>query len=334
LEKVFYSELKKSRKSYKMKEKILVTGGCGFIGSEVIKKLLEKGYEVTVADNLSKPESSVKEGYEFIKIDLTDKQKTEDLFKGVDICVHLAAKIGGIGYFHKYPAWILSENNKIYSSTFEAAVKNKISRMVYISSSMVFENTSIFPSKEEHIVNTPPPSSAYGFSKLIGEQYCKAFKDQYGLNYSICRPFNAYGINEAPGEEIGYAHVIPDLVKKMISGQYPLEMLGDGEQTRCFTYVGDLAEGIVKVMESEKAVNEDFNISSPEETKMIDLAKKLWNVCEMEKSFEVKFVSGFKHDVKKRIPDTSKMKELLGWEAKTKLDDGLKEVVDWLKTKN
>ncbi|MBU2639827.1 MAG: NAD-dependent epimerase/dehydratase family protein [Nanoarchaeota archaeon] len=316
-----------------MKEKILVTGGCGFIGSEVIKKLLEKGYEVTVADNLSKPESSIKEGYKFVKIDLTDKQKTEELFKGFDICVNLAAKIGGIGYFHKYPAWILSENNKIYSSTFEAAVKNKISRIVYISSSMVFENISIFPSKEKHITKIPPPSSAYGFSKLIGEWYCKAFKDQHGLNYSICRPFNAYGINEAPGEEIGYAHVIPDLVKKMISGQYPLEMLGDGEQTRCFTYVGDLAEGIVKVMESEKAVNEDFNISSPEETKMIDLAKKLWNICEMEKPFEVKFVSGFKHDVKKRIPDTSKIKELIGWEAKTKLDDGLKEVVDWLKTK-
>jgi UDP-glucose 4-epimerase len=312
-------------------KKILVTGGCGFIGSELVKRLIANGYEITVADNLSKPESSIKEGYEFVKIDLVDKQKTEELFKGFDICINLAAKIGGIGYFHKYPSWILSENNKLYSSTFEAAFKNKIERMVYISSSMVFENTSIFPSKEEHVKTIAPPSSAYGFSKLIGEKYCEAFKDQHDLNFSICRPFNAYGINEAPGEEIGYAHVIPDLVKKMLDGQYPLEMLGDGEQTRCFTYIGDLADGIIKVMESDKAENEDFNISSPEETRMINLAKKIWSLCEMEKPFEVKFVSGFKHDIKKRIPDTSKMKNLLGWEAETKLDDGLKEVIDWLK---
>ena len=148
-----------------MTKKIIVTGGCGFIGSEVVKKLIQKGYKITVADNLSKPESSVKEGYNFVKIDLTNKQKTEKLFKGFDICINLVAKIGGIGYFHKYPAWILSENNKLYSSTFEAAVKNKFERMVYISSSMVFESTSIFPSKEEHITKIPPPITAYGFSK-------------------------------------------------------------------------------------------------------------------------------------------------------------------------
>jgi len=314
-----------------MNKKILVTGGCGFIGSEVVKQLIKKNYEVTVADNLSKPESAVKEGYKFIKIDLTNKQKTEELFKGFDICINLAAKIGGIGYFHKYPSWILSENNKLYSSTFEAAVKNKIERMIYISSSMVFENTTMFPSKEEHVKTIPPPSSAYGFAKLVGEKYCEAFKEQHGLNFSICRPFNAYGVNEAPGEEVGYAHVIPDLVKKILSGQYPLEMLGDGQQTRCFTYIGDLAEGIITVMESKKAVNEDFNISSPTETKMIELAQKLWTLCGVKKPFKVKFVPSFKHDIRRRIPDTTKMRNLLGWEAKTKLDDGLKEVVQWLK---
>jgi len=180
--------------------KFVVTGGCGFIGSEVVRQLIERGYKVKVVDNLSKPESMVKDGYEFHQFDLADRQKTLDIFKGIDICINLAAKIGGIGYFHKYPATILSENNKIYSSTFEAAAKRRIQRMVYISSSMVFESATQFPSKEQDILEIPPPLSAYGFSKLIGEQYCKAFNDEYGLDYSICRPFNAYGVNEFPGD--------------------------------------------------------------------------------------------------------------------------------------
>lgn len=312
-------------------KRIIVTGGCGFIGSEVVKQLISKGYEVTVADNLSKPESSVKEGYEFVEIDLADKKKTEKLFSGFDICINLAAKIGGIGYFHKYPATILSDNNKIYSSTFEAAVKNKIERMVYVSSSMVFESTEKYPSKESDLSEIPPPISAYGFSKLIGEQYCRAFFDQYGLKYSICRPFNAYGINEFPGEEVGYAHVIPDLVKKILNGQYPLELLGNGEQIRCFTHVNDIAEGIIKVMESPEAENEDFNVSTPVPTKIIELAKMLWDMLEPDKEFSVKNVPGFTYDIKKRIPDVTKMKELLGWEAPTKLEDGVRGVVNWLK---
>lgn len=316
-----------------MSETILVTGGCGFIGSEVVKQLLEKGYKVRVVDDLSKPESSVKQDYEFVKLDLTDARETKEVFKGVDKCINLAAKIGGIGYFHRVPAEILSENNKIYSSTFEAAVENKIDRMVYLSSSMVFESTDKFPSKESDITEVPPPISAYGFSKLSGEWYCRAFNEQYGLNYTIIRPFNAYGINEFPGEEIGYAHVIPDLVKKMLEGQNPVELLGDGQQTRCFTHVSDIANGIITAMESEKGINQDFNISNDEETKIVDLAKKIFEIIQPEKEFQAKFVPGFKYDIKRRVPDVSKARELLGWEAKVKMKEGLTEVVEWLKEK-
>lgn len=316
-----------------VKKKILVTGGCGFIGTEVVKQLLVRGYEVVVADDLSKPESSIKKGYKFIRADLTDKAKTDKVFKGIDICINMAAKIGGIGYFNKIPATILSENNKIYSSTFEAAVKNKIEKMIYISSSMVFESTNRFPSKESDIEKIPPPVSAYGFSKLSGEWYCKSFSQQYGLCYSICRPFNAYGVNEAPGEEVGYAHVIPDLVKKILSDQYPLELLGDGKQTRCFTHVSDLARGIIDVMESKKAVNEDFNLANSQEIRIIDLARMLWDLCGKKREFKVKFVESFKHDIRRRVPDISKAKKLLEWEANIRLEEGLEEVVVWLKNK-
>lgn len=312
-------------------KKILVTGGCGFIGSEVVSQLVGKGYQVRVVDNLSKPESRVKKGYEFLNLDLANKEQAEQAFAGMDCCVNLAAKIGGIGYFHKYPATILSENNKIYSATFEAAVRAGIERMVYVSSSMVFESTDRFPSRESDLPKIPPPVSAYGFSKLSGEWYCHAFCEEYGLKYSICRPFNAYGANEFPGEEVGYAHVIPDLIRKVLGGQYPLELLGDGQQTRCFTHVKDLADGIITVLGAKEAENEDFNIGTDRETKMIDLARMVWQLSGQKKKFEVKFVPGFKYDIKRRVPDVSKMKELLDWKAKISLEEGLPEVIDWLR---
>ena len=222
---------------------MVVTGGAGFIGSEVTRQLVDHGYDVRVIDDFSKPGHKAPAGVDFHQADLTEPGVAEELFAGFEICVNLAAKIGGIGYFHEYPATILSENNKLYSATFEAAVEHDFSRMVYISSSMVFESATSFPSREEDLATTPTPLSSYGFSKLSGEWYCRAYADQFGLPFSICRPFNAYGVNEFPGDEVGYAHVIPDLIKKVLVGQDPLEILGDGRQTRAFTHVRDIARG-------------------------------------------------------------------------------------------
>lgn len=313
------------------KAKILVTGGAGFIGSEVVKQLLDRGYKVRVADDLSKKDAKVPESAEFLKVDLTDKNQALKAMKGIDYCIHLAAKIGGIGYFHKYPATILSENNKMYSAVFEAAVANKIKRIIYLSSSMVFESAKKFPSKEEDIEKIPPPVSAYGFSKLVGEWYCRSFNDQYRLNFTIIRPFNAYGINEKPEKEIGYAHVIPDLIKKILDGQYPLELLGDGKQTRCFTHVSDIAAGIILAMELSKAENEDFNIGSEKEIRMLDLAKYLFKLCNVKKPFKVKFVKGFKYDIKRRVPSSRKAKLILGWKAQKSFEKELPLIIDWIK---
>lgn len=316
-----------------MKTRVLVTGGAGFIGSEVVRQLLEKGYKVRVADDLSKLEAKVPNGSEFLRVDLTNKDAARRAMDGVDYCIHLAAKIGGIGYFHKYPATILSENNKMYSAVFEAAVAKKIKRIIYLSSSMVFESTNSFPSKEGDIGKIPPPVSSYGFSKLVGEWYCRSFFDEYGLKYTIIRPFNAYGINEAPGEEVGYAHVIPDLIKKMLSGQYPLELLGDGKQTRCFTHVSDIAKGIILALESKKAENEDFNIGSEKEMTMLNLAKFLWQKCRVKKPFKVKFVVGFKYDIRKRVPSSKKARKILGWKQEKKLEEELPKVIEWVKVR-
>jgi len=313
------------------KAKFLVTGGAGFIGSEIVRQLLDSGYSTRVADDLSKKDTHIDERTEFVRVDLTDFKKTQQVFRGIDICINAAAKIGGIGYFHKFPATILSENNKIYSSTFEAAVANNLKRIVFISSSMVFESTSEFPSKEEDITKIPPPVTAYGFSKLTGEWYCKAFWDQYKLPYSICRPFNAYGINEFPEAEPGFAHVIPDLVRKILSGQYPLELLGDGQQTRCFTHVSDVAGGIIAVALNLKGQNQDFNIGNHEEITMLELAKKIWEVMKIKKPLKVKFVKGFKYDIKRRVPNITKVKKMINWQPQVKFEKGLSELVLWLK---
>lgn len=314
------------------KIKFLVTGGAGFIGSEITKQLLDNNYFVRVADDLSKKDAHVDKRAEFLKVDLTDSFQTQKVFKDIDICINAAAKIGGIGYFHKFPATILSENNKIYSSTFEAAVKNKIKRMVYISSSMVFESATTFPSDENDLIKIPPPVSSYGFSKLTGEWYCHSFYDEYKLPFSICRPFNAYGINEFPEREVGYAHVIPDLVRKILLGQYPLELLGDGNQTRCFTHVKDVASGIIAVSLHPNGENQDFNIGSDKEIKMINLAQQIWTLTKQKKPFKVKYVKGFRFDIKRRVPNVSKVKRLIDWQPDVIFKEGLLEVILWLKT--
>jgi len=306
---------------------IVVTGGCGFIGSEVVRQLLAKGQRVRVIDNLSKPSSRVPEGVEFVNADLADPASAREHFRGARACINLAAKIGGIGYFHKLPATILAENNQIYSSTFEAAVQHRLERMIFVSSSMVFESATAFPSREDELLSMPPPFTAYGFSKLIGEWYCRAFHDQHRLPYTIARPFNAIGPEEEAGEVVGDAHVIPDLIKKVLAGQHPLELLGDGNQTRCFTHVRDIARGIVMAMDSAAAVNEDFNLGTSEETTMLGLARRIHELCAPGRSFEVKYVPGFPSDIRRRVPDGSKAKRMLGWEPQITFDEGLRECI-------
>jgi nucleoside-diphosphate-sugar epimerase len=311
--------------------KVIVTGGAGFIGGEVTRQLVGRGYEVRVVDDLSKAGHPVPQGVDFQQADLTVPGVAEELFSGYDACLNLAAKIGGIGYFHEYPATILSENNKLYSMTFEAAVKHQMSRMVYVSSSMVFESATRFPSKESDLSEIPPPLSAYGFSKLSGEWYCRAFADQHQLQYTICRPFNAYGVNELPGDEVGYAHVIPDLIKKVLAGQDPIEILGDGRQTRAFTHVRDIARGIITALESDAAINDDFNISASRETEVVELARLIFDACSTGREFRVVSVPGFTYDVQRRIPSTEKARQILGFEAEVPLEEGVGEVIEWLR---
>ena len=195
--------------------------------------------------------------------------------------------IGGISYFHDFAYDLLSENEKIISSTTDTAIEcqnnHKLKRTIFLSSSMVFESTDIFPTKEEDLFKTPPPESSYGFQKLAVEYFARSANLQYGLEYSIARPFNCVGIGEVKSlnstessneSKLTLSHVVPDLITKALEGNDFIEILGSGNQIRHYTYGEDLAEGIVKLLKHPNAKNNDFNLSTSESTSVIDLAKK------------------------------------------------------------
>ena len=157
----------------------LVTGGAGFIGSAVVRNLVARREEVRVVDVRALDDALQPEGVEYLEGDVADSDTCGRAFKSVDTCFHLAAKIGGIGYFHRYPADILDENNLMLSQVFRRAT-DAGTKVVYVSSSMVFERAGEWPTPEVAIDRSPPPFSAYGFSKLVGEWYCRAFNEQQG----------------------------------------------------------------------------------------------------------------------------------------------------------
>jgi nucleoside-diphosphate-sugar epimerase len=194
---------------------------------------------------------------------------------------------------------------------------------------MVFERAGEWPTPEDAIDRYPPPFSAYGFSKLIGEWYCRAFNEQHGTPFAIARPFNAYGPGEYPEDEPGLAHVIPDLIRKILSEERPITIFGDGSQTRSFTYVEDVADAIVTIGTHPEAEGDDFNIGTGEETSIRELLGLLWEILGFGGSPEVVSTDPLPVDVQRRVPDPGKIRRRLGWKARTSLRDGLIRTADW-----
>jgi nucleoside-diphosphate-sugar epimerase len=258
----------------------------------------------------------------------------------------MAAKIGGISYFHKFAYDLLAENERIIAAGFDAAVwahaRGTLKKITVMSSSMVFENATVFPTPEGEQRRCPPPTSTYGFQKLACEYFAQGAFEQYGLPFTIVRPFNCVGIGErralrdaeipSGNVKLAMSHVVPDLVQKVIKGQDPLHILGSGDQVRHFTYGGDLADGIRVCIEHPAATNDDFNISTATPTRILDLAEAIWRkVHGKDKPLRVVHDEPFPYDVQHRSPEVSKAKRLLGYEAKTTLDEMLDEVIPWIR---
>jgi UDP-glucose 4-epimerase len=303
------------------------------IGSAVVRRLLrDPDWEVRVADH-REPPHWMREGCEVTTGDLRERAFTTEAVAGCSHVIHLAAIVGGIANFHKLPYTLTDVNNSLSGAVVGACLQQGVERYVYVSSSMVFERASEYPTSEEHVWSCPAPHSAYGFSKLAGEIYARAAHDEHGLPFTICRPFNAYGPGELPEpEEPGIAHAVPDLILKALSGQHPLQIFGSGEQTRTLTHVDDIADGIVTAMASPAGENEDFNISAGEELTVAEIARVIWEACgRTAESFALEHLPSFRVDVQRRWPAVEKARRLLGWEAQIDVRDGIARTVGWLR---
>ena len=330
--------------------KTLVSGSAGFIGGYVVEELLRRGHEVVGIDNYSKY-GPVRKSYDdhpryhFVEGDARDTDLMVELLQGCDHFIAGAALIGGISYFHTYPYDLLATNERIIASSCDAAIKahaaSRLKKVTYLSSSMVFESATHWPSVEGDERKIPPPLSSYGFQKLAVEYFAIAAWDQYKLPYTILRPFNCVGIGEsrALGDveiesgnvKLAMSHVVTDIVQKVLKGQDPLHILGAGNQVRHYTYGGDLAHGIVDCVESDATINDDFNLSTAESTTVLDLAQLIWRkVNGPDAPFRYVSDPAFEFDVQKRVPSVEKAKRIVGYEATTSLDEMLDEVIPWI----
>lgn len=329
--------------------KILFTGAAGFIAGYAIEELLNNGHEVVGLDNFSKygrleKSYSKHPKYTFIEGDAQDVEIMKKAVADCDILVAAAALIGGISYFHELAYDLISQNERITAAAFDAAIwahkEKRLKKIVVMSSSMVYESTTKYPTPEGAQLTSPPPLSTYGFQKLATEYFAKGAWEQYQLPYTIVRPFNCVGIGEkraltdkdvfSGNIKLAMSHVVPDIVQKIVKGQDPLHILGDGKQVRHYTYGADLARGIRLCIEDEKALNNDFNISTAQSTTVLELAEIIWKKINGSKPFKYVSDKPFQHDVQKRVPDVSKAKKVLGFEATTSLDTMLDEVIPWI----
>jgi UDP-glucose 4-epimerase len=312
--------------------RVLVTGGAGTIGGAVVRRLVgDPRWEVRVSDQREAP-PWMREACEVHTGNLLLLDEARHALYGCSHVIHLAAMVGGIANFHKLPHTLLEVNNGLYNAVFRAALEVEVERLVYVSSSMVFERAFEFPTTEEHLLSCPAPRSAYGFSKLAGEVYCRALHDEHGLPYTICRPFNAYGPGEIPEDEPGIAHMVPDLMRKVLSGKRPLPIFGSGSQTRTLTHIYDIADGIVTAMGLPAAENEDFNVSTSDERTVAEIARVIWEECgEDPEAFELEHLPSFEVDVQRRWPSVEKARTMLDWEAQIGLREGIAGTVEWLR---
>jgi UDP-glucose 4-epimerase len=329
--------------------KILVTGSAGFINGYVVAELLGAGHDVIGLDNYSKYGVIEKSydrhpRYRFVRGDAKNIDLLKELSSDCDQVLAAAAMIGGISYFHTHAYDLLAENERIVAATFDAAIwafqNRRLKKIDVLSSSMVFECTTEFPSPEGAERHSPPPLSTYGFQKLACEYFAQGAREQHGLPYTIIRPFNCVGVGEqralcdkeikSGNVTLAMSHVVPDLVQKVAKGQDPLHILGKGNQVRHYTYGGDLARGIRACIEHPAAENEDFNLSTPRGHTVLEVAEEIWKLVNGTRPFRFVSDDPFKYDVQMRVPATEKAKRLLGFEATTPLSRILDEVVPWV----
>jgi len=329
------------------KLRIMITGGAGFIGSNLARELVKEGYDVVIVDDFSYASmfNLMKEGKPIVDIcnvSICDK-RIQELMRGIDIVYHFAA-ISCLPVCFNEPAETTRINVAGTLNVLEAARLNNVKRVVFASSSAVYENNEKFPSKEEEEIN---PHSIYALQKQAGELFCKAYRKLYDMDIVILRFFNVYGPNQDYTRQ--KPPVMSYLIKELLQGKTPV-MYGTGEQKRDFIFIDDVTEFNKMLLEREQAKNQTFNVGSgkvysineiyfgidgilqtgikPIRKSPSEMYEGIENITK-GKSIKNEIVS---HETNKFTQsDISKARELLGWEPKTDLKKGLAASVEFVK---
>ena len=319
--------------------KVLVTGSEGSLMQAVIPKLIDQEYEVVGVDNLVRYGERLGhagENYTFVKGDLTDRDFVSVLMREhkPHLIIQAAARIYGIGGFNRYCADILGEDITLHNNILKSAIDNGVERVAYISSSMVYEKCVQdvnVPVTEDMPFENIAPFTDYGLSKFTGERLSMAFSKQYGLEYTIWRPFNIITPYERSEGEIGTSHVFADFIKNIVLNKFTtLPIIGDGSQIRCFTWIDDVADAIAYHSFDEMTRNEIFNLGNPEPIRMTKLAEIIHEeAMEMgliqPSTLDFKTVRKYNDDVLVRIPNVNKADLYFGWRAERSVRDSVRE---------
>lgn len=317
--------------------KVLVTGSEGSLMQAVIPVLVRNGYTVYGVDNLMRYGERLGHAdakYKFYKADLTDNVVVDKLMGDIkpDFVIQAAARIYGVGGFNAYCADILGMDITLHNNVLGAAYDHGVKRVVYISSSMVYENCPQdinIPVTEDMPDTFPAPYTEYGLSKFTGERLSIAFHKQYNVDYTIWRPFNIITPYERSEGDLGTSHVFADYIKNIVTDKLnPLPIIGDGSQIRCFTWIHEVAEAIGNFSFAENTRNEIFNLGNPEPITMKELATIIHqNAVDMNliTKSELNFdsIKNYKNDVLVRIPNVDKATEILNWRVNQKVNESI-----------
>ena len=309
---------------------ILVTGGTGFIGSHLVERLLNEGATVRVCGRskakLYRFLSHLATDIEFIEGNLASLEFAQKACRGQDIVFHLAASVAGVGYNSTHPASILFDNTTIGTNILEGAARSNVERICLTSSACVYRRHCQIPTPEsEGFLDDPEPTNlGYGWAKRFLEVQGHCYTKEYGLKVALPRPYNGYG----PRDDFEWetSHVIPALIRKVLEGQNPINVWGDGSQTRSFLYVSDFVEGLM-LATKHYAECVPINIGSEEEITIADLIRLIIKIVgsDVKLEFDLSKPKG----QPRRIGDYSKARRLLNFSPKVPLAQGLEQTINW-----
>ncbi len=302
----------------------LVTGGTGFIGSHVAARLIERGDEVRVLDNLStgllQNLKEIRDRIDFIEGDLRNSETLERAVQGVECVFHLGA-LPSVQRSIRFPVEAEAVNAMGTLNVLEAARGADVRRVIYASSSAVYGDTPTLPKQEDQ---PPNPLSPYAVSKLTGEQYCRIYYKLHGLETVGLRYFNVFGPRQDPGS--AYAAVIPRFIHALLNGQSPV-VYGDGEQTRDFTFVSNAVDANLLASTAEGAPGRVFNVACSARTSLNELLNLLRK--RTGTSLEAVYEAPRPGDVRDSQADVRRAREILGFEPAVDLEQGLGRTVEW-----